>query len=344
MTRDHRRRRRRADATALDTEFKRGLGLYDATMVVVGSMIGSGIFIVSADMARPVGQPRAGCWWPGCVTGALTRRGRALVRRARGDDAARRRPVRLPARGVLAAVGVPLRLDAVPGHPDRHDRGGGGRLRPVPRRAAGRAIAEDALPRSPPIHLSHRLRRVAVDGAAGRHPADRAADLDQHARPRLRQDHPERLHDGQDRRAARADRASACCSAGTPRRSSGNFGDLWTPRGATSTSRPGSSATTAFGLFVALCVAQTGSLFSADAWNNITFTAGEVKDPRRNIPLSLALGTGIVIGALPAGQRRLSRDAAASTRSSTRRRIASPRRRSTRSFPASARRSWRSRS
>jgi len=48
-------------------------------------------------------------------------------------------------------------------------------------------------------------------------------------------------------------------------------------------------------MFVALCVSQTGSLFSADAWNNITFTAGEVKDPRRNVPLSLALGTGLVI-------------------------------------------------
>src|SRR4051812_30743954 len=41
----------------LDTEFKRGLGLYDSTMVVVGSMIGSGIFIVSADMARTIGSP-----------------------------------------------------------------------------------------------------------------------------------------------------------------------------------------------------------------------------------------------------------------------------------------------
>src|SRR5438477_10476114 len=41
----------------LDTEFARGLGLYDATMVVVGSMIGSGIFIVSADMARTIGSP-----------------------------------------------------------------------------------------------------------------------------------------------------------------------------------------------------------------------------------------------------------------------------------------------
>jgi APA family basic amino acid/polyamine antiporter len=41
--------------------------------------------------------------------------------------------------------------------------------------------------------------------------------------------------------------------------------------------------------------AMTGSLFSADAWNNITFTAGEVKNPQRNLPLSLALGTSTVI-------------------------------------------------
>ncbi len=72
-----------------------------------------------------------------------------------------------------------------------------------------------------------------------------------------------------------------------------NFGDLWTPRGQVDIV-PGLSAATAFGLFVALCVAQTGSLFSSDAWNNITFTAGEVKDPRRNLPLALALGTGLV--------------------------------------------------
>src|SRR5437773_475510 len=43
-------------ATTLDTEFHRGLGLYDSTMVVVGSMIGSGIFIVSADMSRNIGS------------------------------------------------------------------------------------------------------------------------------------------------------------------------------------------------------------------------------------------------------------------------------------------------
>ena len=44
-----------------------------------------------------------------------------------------------------------------------------------------------------------------------------------------------------------------------------------------------------------LAIAQVGSLFSADAWNNVTFTAGEVKNPNRNLPLSLALGTGVVI-------------------------------------------------
>jgi len=41
-------------------------------------------------------------------------------------------------------------------------------------------------------------------------------------------------------------------------------------------------------------VAMVGSLFSSDAWNNVTFTAGEVRNPRRNLPLSLALGVLIV--------------------------------------------------
>lgn len=52
---------------------------------------------------------------------------------------------------------------------------------------------------------------------------------------------------------------------------------------------------TLLALAIALAISQTGSLFSADAWNNITFTAGEVRDPRRNLPLSLFLGAGIVI-------------------------------------------------
>ena len=57
--------------TPLDTEFKRGLGLYASTMVVVGSMIGSGIFLVSAEMGRQTASPGLllTAW---IVTGGLT--------------------------------------------------------------------------------------------------------------------------------------------------------------------------------------------------------------------------------------------------------------------------------
>jgi len=48
-------------------------------------------------------------------------------------------------------------------------------------------------------------------------------------------------------------------------------------------------------VIVILAIVQVGSLFSADAWNNVTFTAGEIKHPRRNVPLSLAFGTGFVL-------------------------------------------------
>jgi APA family basic amino acid/polyamine antiporter len=41
--------------------------------------------------------------------------------------------------------------------------------------------------------------------------------------------------------------------------------------------------------------ALVGALFSADAWGNVTFIAGEVRNPRRNIALSMILGTGLVI-------------------------------------------------
>ncbi len=80
-----------------------------------------------------------------------------------------------------------------------------------------------------------------------------------------------------------------------------NFSNAWTPHDVTpikpdfAIAAPIAATAGAFGLFIAFCVAQVGSLFSSDAWNNITFTAGEVKEPKRNIPLSLAAGTGLVI-------------------------------------------------
>jgi APA family basic amino acid/polyamine antiporter len=43
-------------------------------------------------------------------------------------------------------------------------------------------------------------------------------------------------------------------------------------------------------------VAMVGALFSSDAWNNVTFTAGEIRNPKRNLPLSLVLGVLAVSG------------------------------------------------
>jgi APA family basic amino acid/polyamine antiporter len=58
----------------------------------------------------------------------------------------------------------------------------------------------------------------------------------------------------------------------------------------------GVAAGSVFGLIVALSVAQSGSLFSADSWHDITIVAGEVKNPRRTLPIAMAIGTAVVIG------------------------------------------------
>jgi APA family basic amino acid/polyamine antiporter len=47
-------------------------------------------------------------------------------------------------------------------------------------------------------------------------------------------------------------------------------------------------------LVLALCGAMVGAIFSSDAWNNVTFIAGEIKRPERNIGLSLFIGTLVV--------------------------------------------------
>ena len=54
------------------------------------------------------------------------------------------------------------------------------------------------------------------------------------------------------------------------------------------------TALSGWALVAAVGVAMVGSLFSSDAWNNITFAAGEVKNAKRNIPLSLVAGVALV--------------------------------------------------
>ena len=279
----------RRDPTALDTEFKRRLGLFDATMVVIGSMIGSGIFIVSADIARLVGSPAwlLAAW---VITGVLTMAAAvsygelaAMMPRAGGQYVYLREAFSpiwgflygwtlflVIQTGTIAAVGVAFARFL-------------GVLVP--------SIAEDRYIVAP-VHVS---TGYAVSLSSAQVVAIALIAL-------LTWTNTRGIDYGRVVQnvftVAKTGALMALIAVGlligwNAEAVSANFGDLWTPRGQVDIA-PGLSALTAFGLFVGLCVAQTGSLFSSDAWNNITFTAGEVKDPRRNLPLALALGTGTV--------------------------------------------------
>ena len=78
-----------------------------------------------------------------------------------------------------------------------------------------------------------------------------------------------------------------------------NFAHPWSLAGVAVTGGPSFlsrwSGAGVFGLLIALCISQTGSLFSSDSWHDITFIAAEVKNPRRNLPLALLIGTAGVI-------------------------------------------------
>ncbi|MFC7668666.1 amino acid permease [Hymenobacter humi] len=113
--------------------FQRAITLFDAIMLVTGSMIGSGIFIVSADIARQVGS--AG-WllvvW--LLTGFITMAG-AISYGELASMFPKVGAVRVPARGLRAPHGLPLWLDVVSRHPDWGDCGRGRGLRQVYGRA-----------------------------------------------------------------------------------------------------------------------------------------------------------------------------------------------------------------
>ena len=123
-----------------EPQFVRGLGLVDSTMLVAGSMIGSGVFIVSADIGRQVGSTG---WlllaW--VVTGALTITAAlsygelAAMMPHAGGQYVYLREAYSPLWGFL------VRVDFVPGHSDRNNRGGGGGLFALSRRAGPGYIA-----------------------------------------------------------------------------------------------------------------------------------------------------------------------------------------------------------
>jgi APA family basic amino acid/polyamine antiporter len=278
-----------ADA-GLDTEFHRGLGLFDATMVVVGSMIGSGIFIVSADMSQNLGSPG---WllvaW--LITGILTITAAlsygelaGMMPRAGGQYVYLREAFSplwgflygwtlflVIQTGTIAAVGVAFAKFTHVLWPwvaeDNY-------LIPAWQFAPGYALSLSTaqlvgillitvltLTNAGGLRYGKFIQNLFTVAKTGGLLALIVLGL------------------------AYGWNASVVES---------NFADIWRVRNPIDLGG-GLTAATALGVFVALCVSQTGSLFSSDAWNNITFAAGEVRQPRRNLPLALAFGTGIVI-------------------------------------------------
>jgi basic amino acid/polyamine antiporter, APA family len=277
-------------STAVEGGFRRELGLFDSTMVVAGSMIGSGIYIVSAAMARELGSPGwlLAAW---VITGVLTITAAlsygelaAMMPHAGGQYVYLRTAYSplwgflygwtlftVIQTGTIAAVAVAFARFS-------------GILVPW--------IAEDNyLVR--PVHLS---TGYAVSLSTAQLIGILLIAL-------LTWTNTRGLKYGKVIQnvftTTKTGALVALIAAGifigrNPAAVTANLSDLWSPRGFEPIA-PGVSVVSAFGIFVALCVAQTGSLFSADAWNNITFTAGEVKNPRRDVPLSLAFGTMLVI-------------------------------------------------
>ncbi len=290
-----------AQPITAETGLVRGLGLFDATMIVVGSMIGSGIFIVSADIARQTGSS-GGLIMAWVITGVLTCAAAlsygelaAMMPKAGGQYVYLRESYSplwgflygwtlflVIQTGTIAAVAVGFSRYL-------------GVLVPAISPAAW-IIKPIILSSKYAVSLSWQqliallliLFLTAVN--------TRGLNLGKTIQNIFTSAKTLALL-GLILLGIVVGRNAAALSA--------NFSDLWTPRGAQAI-EPGadwlrsfvptvSAAAGAIGLLIALCVAQVGSLFSADAWNNITFTAGEVKKPRRDIPISLAAGTGIVI-------------------------------------------------
>jgi len=274
--------------------FIRGLGLLDSTMIVAGSMIGSGIFIVSADIARQVGSPG---WllvvW--IVTGILTMIGAlsygelaAMMPKAGGQYVYLREAFS-PFWGFLYGWTYFLVIQTAT----------------IAAVAVGFARFSGVL--FPSISESNFLiEPIRVGPTSYAFSLSTAQLLGIVMIAFLTWMNTRGLKIGKFVQNtftfAKTGSLIALIILGLivglvwhPEIAAANFGNFWGVRGALQDVGGGLTAAVTFGLFVGICVAQTNSLFSADAWNSITFTAGEVKDPKRNIPLSLALGTGLVI-------------------------------------------------
>jgi len=270
--------------------FVRGLNLFDSTMVVMGVMIGSGIFIVSADMSRLIGSPGwlLAAW---VLTGLLTIAAAlsygelaAMIPRAGGMYIFLREAYSplwgflygwtffsVIQTGTIAAVAVAFaRFTSVLFPP----------------------IAEDRY-LIPPIHLSS---GYAVSLSTAQVAAIAVIALLTWTNTRGLQYGKivQNLFTSAKTVAVIALIIAGLALGGNALAVHANFSHMF--RFGAFDPALGVPAGSIFGLIVAICVAQSGSLFAADSWHNITMVAAEVKNPRRNIPLALSLGCSAVIG------------------------------------------------
>lgn len=270
--------------------FRQGLGLFDSIMIVMGIMIGSGIFIVSAEMSRQIGSAGwlMAAW---ALTGVLSVAGAlsygelaAMMPQAGGMYVYLREAFSplwgflygwtlwtVIQTGTIAAVAIAFaRFTGV--------------LLP--------SISESNY-LIPPIHISS---RYAVSLSSAQVVAIAIIVL-------LTWTNSRGLEYGRIVQnvftVAKIGALAALIVLGIAFGANANaihanFSHAWTAHPVTSMAT-GLSAVAAAGLFVAICVSQTGSLFSADSWHDITFAAPEVRNPRRNLPLALLIGTTAVI-------------------------------------------------
>jgi APA family basic amino acid/polyamine antiporter len=264
-------------------EFKRELRLFDSTMIVVGSMIGSGIFIVSADIARTVGSPGYLLLvWAitGIVTmiGALSYGELAGMMPHAGGQYVYLREAYSPLvgflygwtsflviqTGTIAAVGVAFAKFTAVFFPEL---GEGVTAFSFP----GLRVSNAQL-----VAIGSIVFLTAVN-SRGVHGGKIIQNLFTIAKTAA-------LF------ALIVLGIALGSNAGAMQVNMSRFWEAaWTRMSEGSV--VGIEPLSGIALLAALGVAMVGSLFSSDAWNNITFASAEVVNPRKTIPLSLAFGT-----------------------------------------------------
>jgi APA family basic amino acid/polyamine antiporter len=271
----------------------RGLSLLDGTMIVIGSMIGSGIFITSAESSRLVGSPGwlivawalAGVM---TITGALCCAELAAMMPRAGGPYVFLRQAYSPGTGFLFGWSLFLVIQT-------------GTIAAVAVAFSNftgvliKSISPDNY-----IIAPHRLGGYAISLSTAQLLAMAMIAV-------LTITNTRGLKTGKliqntftfTKTAALIGLIIIGLAFGWNHASAAYTSSWWTPWANgwnPQTAQPGLAAVGALALVMIVGRAMTGPLFAQSAWNNVTFTAGEVENPGRNLPRALLIGCGVVVG------------------------------------------------